>query len=150
MFIGIRPKSALCLLLFCVVLLFRCTNGTESNPLAATGADNNHASGVVHSDTTLVLCWDEPFENSFEEPVAYYEVYYRVHGETGWHFLRQDIPPHTPLRVTIVHEELVEEGPFDFAVCAVSQNGTRGEMHSSIESEMGPDGGGWYVWWERR
>ena len=101
---------------------------------------------ILHKSRELTLAWDPPSGDlpGRSTEVAAYQIYCREHGTSYWRLLAE-IPASRNPEYTIDHER-VGSGLFDFAVRAISVEGSASRLHSSLDSSADPVSG-WYVLW---
>jgi hypothetical protein len=95
---------------------------------------------ITWSADQLTLQWDPPAET-----VANYDVFYRVHGSSGWNSLGEITAVSSPEYV--VQHSTLGNGVFDFAVVAKNAEGDTSDYHTSLDSTADPSTG-WYVTWQ--
>jgi hypothetical protein len=119
---------------------------TGCNLLRSVGLGDERV--IVARSSALILAWDPPPTDipGHQTEVSAYEVYFRSHGQTTWEHLGE-IPADGNPTFTVEHAWL-GDGLYDFAVCALTQDGRISALHSSLDNYAQPFSG-WYVFWQK-
>lgn len=123
-----------------LILSNSCNMPTISRYAAEEIVEEETVTEVIKSGSFIEMEWDYyP-----DEPVDYYNFYYREHGSSSWIFLKSTNSD--TAEVTIAYSEL-GKGSWDFAVSAIDYSGNESELHTSLDETAYPVTG-WYLTWE--
>jgi len=104
---------------------------------------NKPGEAVTVTGSSFTLAWDRSATADPADPVASYNVYYRVHGTYAWTLLGSTGTLTESFTVT---SALLDYGVYDFAVTSVTTTGAESEPHTSLDDDADPQTG-WFVDW---
>lgn len=110
------------------------------------GTGTDQSLEIVVKGESFTLAWDPGGPEIPNDPnaVIQYNVYYRAHGSYYWRLLMEVVSSGNP--ECVITSEAMDYGRYDFAVSAVSKQGSESALHSSLDRTANPFTG-WYINW---
>lgn len=128
--------------LILVLLVFSLTAFSSCKMVMGT----DESLEIVIKGSSFTLAWDPGGPEIPNDPnrAVRYNVYYRVHGSSSWYLLIKIESSGSP--ECLITNEYIDYGRYDFAVSAVSEQGSESAFHSSLDRTANPFCG-WYINW---
>ena len=110
------------------------------------GSRADEALEIVVKGSSFTLAWDPGGPDIPNNPnsAVQYKVFYRNHGSYYWRLLMEIESSGNP--ECFINSDIMDYGMYDFAVSAVSEQGSESALHSSLDSTANPFTG-WYINW---